>query len=51
MSHAPFIWSAYGITAIILLWTAISPVLRLSRFKRDLRQLADQEQSGPGTIT
>jgi heme exporter protein CcmD len=39
MDHAPFIWSAYGITALILLWAAVSPLIRQSRAMRDIRLL------------
>lgn len=45
MSHTPFIWSAYGITAAILLWTAFAPLIRLSGLKRQLQLISDQERS------
>ena len=28
MNHAPFIWVSYALFAFVLLWTAITPVLR-----------------------
>jgi heme exporter protein CcmD len=28
MNHAPFIWSAYGLSIAILLWSALSPLIR-----------------------
>lgn len=34
MDHAPFIWSAYVASGLILLWTAISPLLRQKRAQR-----------------
>jgi heme exporter protein CcmD len=43
MNHAPFIWGAYGLSALILLWTAFSPVIQLARLKSNLRQLQSQE--------
>jgi len=43
MNHAPFIWGAYGLNALILLWTAFSPVIQLARLKNNLRQLQSQE--------
>ena len=43
MNHAPFIWAAYGLSALILLWTALSPIIQLARLKRSLKQLPGQE--------
>ena len=39
MDHAPFIWSSYGLTAVILLWTAIMPLIRQSSALRKMRLL------------
>jgi len=39
MNHAPFIWSAYGLTAIILLWAAIAPLLRKKMVFRKIRTM------------
>lgn len=42
MDHTPFIWSAYGITTVILLWTALAPLVRqkqlLKAFQQDGKQ-------------
>lgn len=40
MDHTPFIWSAYGLTAAVLAWTALAPVLRRRRTLAQLEQLA-----------
>ena len=37
MEHSVFIWSAYGAAAMILLWTAASPLFRLRRALREVR--------------
>ncbi len=34
--HGPFVWSAYAITAVVLLTLLTAPVLRLRRLRRDL---------------
>jgi heme exporter protein CcmD len=45
MNHAPFIWSAYGTTALILLWTALSPLLRANKARRAIRLLISRERT------
>lgn len=45
MNHAPFIWAAYGATAVILLWTAVSPLLRARKALRTIRLLKPREQT------
>lgn len=37
-AHAVYIWSAYGISLIILLWTALTPWLRQRQLSRRWRQ-------------
>ena len=43
MDHAPFIWSAYGASALILLWTALAPLARQGKLLRTIRQLKHKE--------
>lgn len=38
MDHAPFIWSAYGLSALVLAWTALAPMLRRRRALERLKQ-------------
>ena len=45
MNHAPFIWSAYGATALILLWTALSPLLKARKALRAIRLLKSRDQT------
>ena len=45
MDHAPFIWSAYGLSAVVLAWTALAPILRRRRTLRQLRQSILTERS------
>lgn len=28
MDHAPFIWAAYSVSAVVLAWVAIAPLFR-----------------------
>ncbi|MEJ2383643.1 MAG: heme exporter protein CcmD [Xanthomonadales bacterium] len=47
MDHTPFIAGAYGIGAVILLWTALSPLLRKKKITQDIRRLIElEERSG-----
>ena len=48
MDHAPFIWSAYGITALVLLWTAVAPLLKQQRALRNIKIL-NQNKTQTGT--
>ena len=44
MDHAPFIWSSYGIVALVLLWTAVTPLIRKQRTLAQIRQLTSMEK-------
>ncbi len=44
MSHTPFIWAAYSIGAIVLLWTAAAPLLGKKAVTRDIRRLIQLEE-------
>ena len=47
MDHTPYIAGAYGIGAVILLWTALSPLLRKKKITQDIRRLIElEERSG-----
>jgi heme exporter protein CcmD len=47
MDHTPYIAGAYGIGAVILLWTAVSPLLRKRKIIQDIRRLIKiEERSG-----
>ena len=47
MDHTPFIVGAYGIGTVILLWTAVSPLLRKKKITQDIRRLIEiEERSG-----
>lgn len=45
MNHAPFIWAAYGATALILLWTAVSPLLKARKARQAIRLLVSRERT------
>ena len=44
MDHTPFIVGAYGIGFVILLWTALAPLLRKKNVVRDIRRLIQIEE-------
>ncbi len=47
MDHWPFIWSSYAVSAVILLWTALSPLLRQRSALHNIRLLQQtKSQSG-----
>ncbi len=45
MSHAPFIWAAYSIGAVVLLWCAVAPLVHKKSITRDIRRLIQIEES------
>jgi heme exporter protein CcmD len=45
MSHAPFIWAAYAIGAVVLLWCALAPLARKRNISRDIRRLIQLEEA------
>ncbi len=47
MNHAPFIWSSYIVSALILLWTALAPLLKQRTALRNIR-LLQQKKSYSG---
>jgi heme exporter protein CcmD len=49
MSHAPFIWGAYLIGAVVLLWCALAPLLKKKSITRDIRHLAQIEERSRDT--
>jgi heme exporter protein CcmD len=44
MSHTPFIWAAYTIGTIVLLWCAVAPLVRKKSAFRDIRRLIQLEE-------
>ena len=37
MNHAPFIWGSYAIATIVLLWTAVAPLISKKTAIKDIR--------------
>jgi heme exporter protein CcmD len=44
MSHAPFIWAAYSIGVVVLLWCAVAPLVKRRSITRDIRRLIQIEE-------
>ncbi len=44
MSHAPFIWAAYSVATVVLLWCAVAPLLRKRAALRDIHRLMQIEE-------
>jgi heme exporter protein CcmD len=44
MNHAPFIWSAYAIGTVVLLWCAVAPLLRKKTVVQNIRKLIQLQE-------
>jgi len=44
MNHAPFIWAAYAVGAVVLLWCGLAPLVRKNTIRRDIRRLIQLEE-------
>jgi heme exporter protein CcmD len=44
MSHTPFIWAAYSIGTVVLLWCALAPLSRKKSAIRDIRRIIQAEE-------
>jgi heme exporter protein CcmD len=44
MSHTPFIWAAYSIGTVVLLWCALAPLFRKKSAIRDIRRIIQTEE-------
>lgn len=44
MSHMPFIWAAYAVGTIVLLWCALAPLARKRNALRAIRRLIQIEE-------
>ena len=51
MSHLPFIWAAYSIGTVVLLWCALAPLARKKSAIRDIRRLIHIEETARDTDT
>ena len=48
--HGPYVWSAYLISLVVLVWLVVNPLLRRKRFLREMirqqqRELARQQSA------
>jgi heme exporter protein CcmD len=44
VSHTPFIWAAYTLGTVVLLWCALAPLARKRVAIRDIRRLIQLEE-------
>lgn len=44
--HGPFVWSAYGITFLVVLGNILYPVLRNRSLQQDIKRKVKREQAG-----
>jgi heme exporter protein CcmD len=43
MDHTPFIIGSYAIGFVVLLWTAVAPLVKKKQVVRDIRRLTEVE--------
>ena len=51
MNHGPYIWAAYSIGAVVLLWCAVAPLLRKKSVARNIKRLIQIEESSGDSNT
>jgi len=51
MSHTPFIWAAYSIGTVVLLWCALAPLTRKKAVIRDIHRLSQIKERNRDTNT
>jgi len=44
MSHTPFIWAAYSIGAVVLVWCAVAPLVKRKSLAKDIRRMIQIEE-------
>jgi heme exporter protein CcmD len=49
VSHTPFIWAAYALGTVVLLWCALAPLARKRSAIRDIRRLIQLEERSRDT--
>jgi len=49
MNHAPFIWASYAISALVLLWIAVAPLISKKAVIKNIRtfNLAKERNRDP----
>lgn len=45
--HGPYVWSAYAITLIVLLWLLLAPLLRRRQLIADIRAQERRRAASP----
>lgn len=43
--HGPYVWSAFGVSALVLAWNVVQPLLRRRQLVRELRASWRREQN------
>ena len=47
MSHTPYIFGAYAIGTVILLWCALAPLFKKKAVFKDIRRIIQVEERSP----
>jgi heme exporter protein D len=42
--HGPYVWSAYGVAALVLVWLVVAPLRRCAALLGSVRQAVAREQ-------
>ncbi len=49
MNHAPFIWGSYAITTIVLLWSAVTPLISKKAVIKNIRAFNQAKEQNRDT--
>ena len=47
MNHAPFIWGSYAIATIVLLWSAVAPLISKKAVVKNIRTFNQAKEQSP----
>ncbi|MDT8437981.1 MAG: heme exporter protein CcmD [Wenzhouxiangellaceae bacterium] len=45
LTHAPYVWSSYGLFAVIFAWQFLQPMIKRSRLIDELKQAAEERRA------
>lgn len=45
LNYAPFVWSSYGVFAVVCGWQFLAPMIRRRRLVRQIREQLEEERA------
>ena len=49
LNYAPFVWSSYGVFAVVCAWQFLAPLVRRRRLLRQIREQLEEERAARAT--